>query len=79
LPVFLRVVVWTAVVAPVTAVKLSELGVSETTGALAAIPVPERAAVCGEPAALSVTESVAVKLAADAGVKVTEMEQFALV
>jgi hypothetical protein len=33
--------------------------------------VPVRAAVCGEPAALSATESVAAKLAAEAGVKVT--------
>ena len=55
--------------------KLSELGVSETTGALAAIPVPLSAAVWGAPAALSVTVSVAVKLAADAGVKVTAMVQ----
>lgn len=35
------------------------------------VPVPVRFAVCGEPAALSATERVAVKVAADAGVKVT--------
>jgi hypothetical protein len=45
LPVFLRMALWAAVVVPVTAVKLSELGVSETTGASAAIPVPLSAAV----------------------------------
>ena len=36
-----------------------------------AVPVPLRLAVCGEPAALSATESVAEKVAAEAGVKVT--------
>jgi len=40
-------------------------------------PVPEIAAVCGEPAALSATETVAEKVAAVAGVKVTEMVQLA--
>jgi len=33
--------------------------------------------LCGEPAALSVTVSVAPRLVADAGVKVTEMVQLA--
>ena len=47
--------------------KLSE-GVSEATGAT---PVPVRLEVCGDPDALSATESVAEKLAAEAGVKVT--------
>ena len=37
------------------------------------VPVPVSVTVCGEPVALSATESVAVKLAADAGVKVTEI------
>jgi hypothetical protein len=39
--------------------------------ATAAVPVPVRDEVCGEPVALSATESVAEKLAAEAGVKVT--------
>lgn len=34
-------------------------------------PVPERAIVCGDPSALSATDNVAVKLAADAGINVT--------
>ena len=34
-------------------------------------PVPERATVCGEPAALSVIERVALKAAAEAGSKAT--------
>ena len=38
---------------------------------LLVIPVPVSDTVCGEPGALSATESVAEKLAADAGVKVT--------
>jgi hypothetical protein len=37
------------------------------------VPVPVRDTVCGEPAALSATESVALKLAAEAGVKDNEM------
>jgi hypothetical protein len=37
----------------------------------AVIPVPLKATVCGEPEALSATDSVAEKLAAEAGVKVT--------
>jgi len=37
----------------------------------AAVPVPVRDDVCGDPVALSATESVAEKLAAEAGVKVT--------
>src|SRR5580698_9257426 len=41
------------------------------------IPVPLRAVVCGAPTALSATESVAVKLVAEAGVKVTETVQLA--
>jgi len=42
--------------------------VSEAAGA---VPVPVRADVCGDPVALSATESVAEKLVAEAGVKVT--------
>ena len=37
----------------------------------AVIPVPLKATVCGEPEALSATDSVAEKLDAEAGVKVT--------
>jgi len=62
---------------PVCAEKLSEVGVSEVAGAGAAVPVPVSATVCGEPVALSATETVAAKLAAEAGVKVTEIEQLA--
>jgi hypothetical protein len=40
-------------------------------GITADVPVPLSAVVCGEPDALSATESVAEKLAADAGVNVT--------
>jgi hypothetical protein len=39
--------------------------------AAAAVPVPVRDEVCGEPVPLSATESVAEKLVAEAGVKVT--------
>ena len=52
---------------------VSELRVK--LGVTGAVPVPVRVVICGEPAALSVTKSVALKLAADGGVKVTEMVQ----
>jgi hypothetical protein len=41
----------------------------------AAVPVPFSVAVCGAPVALSATDSVAVRLAADAGVNVTLIVQ----
>ena len=76
LPVLLSVAVCTAVVAPMTAVKVSDAGVSVAIGAGGGtVPVPVKPMVCGEPAALSATETVAAKLAADAGVNVIEMEQ----
>ena len=43
-------------------------GVKDATGAM---PVPVRLAVCGDPVALSATDNVAEKLAAEAGVNVT--------
>ena len=43
----------------------------ELSEAMGAVPVPVRVAVWGELEALSATESVAVKLVAEAGVKVT--------
>jgi len=50
-----------------------ETSVNEGSG----VPAPLSVTLCGEPAALSATESVALKLAADAGVKVTETVQLA--
>ena len=44
--------------------------IDELKEAAGAVPVPVRVAVCGDPLALSATESVAVKLEAEAGVKV---------
>jgi len=41
------------------------------------VPVPVSVAVCGDPAALSATDSVALRPVAEAGVNVTEMEQLA--
>jgi hypothetical protein len=49
------------------------LGVSTACGTSAAVPVPVSVVVCGEPDALSTTVTVAAKLAADAGVNVTEI------
>lgn len=75
LPELVSVAVCAALVAPETAVKVSVAGVSEAMGAAGAVPVPLKATVCGEPEALSAMERVAVKLAAEAGVKVREIEQ----
>jgi len=44
----------------------------------AAVPVPVRVAVCGEPVTLSATEMLAANVVADSGVKVTEIVQVAL-
>jgi len=46
-------------------------GVSAAIGAGGVVPVPVSVELCGEPAALSATERVAEKLAAEAGVNVT--------
>ena len=51
--------------------------VMEKSVAMGALPVPLRVAVCGEAAALSATKSIAVNVAAEAGVNVTEKVQLA--
>ena len=53
------------------------VGLSTACGTKGAVPVPLSIAVCGVFAALSATETEAEKLAALAGVKVTEMLQLA--
>ena len=77
-PVFLSATVCAALVEPVLMEKVSDVGERAAAGADAALPVPLSVTVCGEPVALSATESVAAKLAAEAGVKVMEIEQLAL-
>ena len=72
-PVFLRVMPCAALVVPVCAEKVSDVDERDTPGAAAVVPVPLNATLCGEPVALSAMETAAVKLAADAGVKVTAM------
>ena len=67
-PVLDKVAAIAAEVNPVSVLGNASDGVSDATGA---IPVPLRFAVCGDPEALSATDSVAEKLAAEAGVKVT--------
>jgi hypothetical protein len=67
-PVLESVAAIAAEVVPVRVLGKASDGVSETT---AAIPVPVKLAVCGDPETLSATESVAAKLAAEAGVNVT--------
>ncbi len=59
------------------AVKVNVEGESAATGVDAEVPVPLKATVCGDPLALSATDRVAAKAVADAGVKVTEIEQLA--
>jgi hypothetical protein len=78
LPVLVSVTVCAALVVPTSVVKVSgPVAESETTGAGAAVPVPVRVTDCGEPAALSASETDAVKVAADAGVKVIAIEHIA--
>jgi hypothetical protein len=67
-PVLERVAAIAAEVVPVSVFGKTSAGVSEATGAM---PVPVKFEVCGDPVALSATDSVAEKLAAEAGVKVT--------
>ena len=52
---------------------MSEVGPNTACGISGGVPVPEMVADCGEPVALSATEIEAVRLAAEAGVKVTVM------
>ena len=68
LPVFESVAANAAEVLPLVVFGKGSDGVREAAGA---VPVPVRDEVCGDPAALSATDNVAEKLAAEAGVKVT--------
>ena len=68
LPVFESVAARADEVVPDSVLGKDSAGLSEAT---AAVPVPVSATVCGDPEALSATESVAEKLVAEAGVKVT--------
>jgi len=72
LPGFERVMVCAAEVVPVVLVKVSAVG---DRTAWAAVPVPLRVAVCGEPVTLSATLMAAEKVVAVPGVKVTEIAQ----
>jgi len=76
-PEFLTVTTWAAVVDPtVVEAKVRLVGDSVTAGAAAA-PVPVRAAVCGEPVALSAIERLAVRVPVAAGLNSTETVQVA--
>jgi hypothetical protein len=68
LPVLDKVAAIAADVVPVAVFEKLSAGLSDATGA---VPVPVMDAVCGDPVALSATDNVAEKLAADAGVKLT--------
>jgi hypothetical protein len=67
LPVFDNVAAIADEVAPVGVLGNGSDDVNDAAGA---VPVPVSAAVCGDPVALSATDNVAEKLAAEAGVKV---------
>ena len=68
LPVFDNVAASAVEVVPTAVFGKLSAGLNEAPGA---VPVPVSDTDCGEPEALSATESVAEKLAAEAGVKVT--------
>ena len=67
-PVLESVAANAAEVNPVSVLGNASDGVSDAIGAT---PVPVKLAVCGDPDALSATDNVAAKPAADAGVNVT--------
>src|SRR5664279_1611354 len=74
-PVLLSVTGWAALVVPTFWLAKARLPeVSDTIGT--APPVPERVTVCGDPAALSVMVTDALRLPAALGVNITEMLQF---
>lgn len=62
LPVFVRVIGCGALVVPTTCgvANASDVGMSPTAGAAAALPVPVNVTVCGVDGALSATETIAV-------------------
>ena len=67
-PVFDSVAESAEEVVPASVLGKFSAGLSVAAGA---VPVPLSDTVCGEPVALSATESMAEKLVAEAGVKVT--------
>ena len=77
LPVLLSVTVCAAEVVPAVAEKLSDEGESEATGRGAAVPIPVKLIICGEPVALSLTRMLPVTLPVVIGAKVTEIVQLA--
>lgn len=77
LPVFDSVAACEALLVPLVVLKLSEAGVSEAMGAGGAVPVPLSVTPCGDPVALSVTETEAVSLPGIVGANFTAMVQVA--
>jgi hypothetical protein len=76
LPGLERVTVWALAVVPVVVMgKVRAVGENTACGTGTAVPVPCNVVVCGEPDALSAMESVAAKLAIEAGENVTDMKQ----
>jgi hypothetical protein len=77
LPVFASVVDWSSLVVPTRCdPNVIVVGVSVTVGE-AAVPLPVSVMLCGLPAASSVTFTVAVRVPAADGVKMTEIVQLA--
>jgi hypothetical protein len=75
-PVFFSVIVWAALAEPtLVSAKLKLVGLKETADV--PVPVPLRGTVCGDPAALSVTATAALRAPAAVGLKVTEIVQLA--
>jgi hypothetical protein len=74
-PVLLRVTLWAGLLVPTVLDPNVRLEVERV--ATGANPVPDRLALCGLPAALSVTVMVPVRVPVAAGANVTWIEQFA--
>ena len=78
-PVFLSVTVCASLVCPITVTgKAIEVGLRDTAGAVALVPVPLSFTLCGDPDALSAIDNAAVSAPAAAGLNSTEIVQLAL-
>ena len=75
-PVLETVTVCAALLVPIVwGLNVNDVGLTETAAGLK--PVPDRATLCGEPAAESLTRSVALRGPAAVGKKVSEAVQLA--
>src|SRR5215216_5451786 len=76
-PEFVNVTFWAGLVVPTRWLPKARLVGAKVTAGAGATPVPVSASVCGVPGALSLIVTLAVRLPAAVGEKVTEIVQLA--